>query len=67
MYGVQELEGKNTNDVIIRTFKKEMNINMREEDLDLTNPVGNPKVSKKGKPRSIIIKFAYCDMRNTRT
>ena len=31
LHGVQELEGENTNDVIMKTVKEEMDIDIREE------------------------------------
>ena len=37
LYGNIELEGKNMNDVIIKTAKEEMDIDIREEDLDQTH------------------------------
>ena len=65
LHGVQELESESTNDVIMKTVKEEMDIDIREEDLDRTHCVGNPKVNKEGKPRPIIIKFARYDVRRT--
>ena len=65
LHGVRELQGENTNDVIMKTVKKEMDIDIREEDLDRTYSVGNTKVFKEGKPRPIIIKFARYDVRST--
>ena len=41
----------------MKTIKEEMDIDMREEDLDRTHHVGNPKVSKEGKPSPVIIEF----------
>lgn len=61
----QKLEGKSKNDVIMKTDKEEINIDIPEEDLDQTNRVGNPKVSKESKLRSLIIKFAFYDERST--
>ena len=42
----------------MKTAKDKMHIDKGEEDLDRTHSVGNPKISKDGKSRSIIIKFA---------
>ena len=64
LHGVRELEGENTNDVIMKTVKEEMDIDIREEDLDRTHRVGNPKVCKEGKSRPIIIKFARYNVRS---
>ena len=64
IYGPRELEGENTNDVIMKTVKEEMDIDIREEDLDRTHRVGNPKVCKEDKSRPIIIEFARYDVRS---
>ena len=64
-HGARESKGKNTNDVIMKAVKEEMDIDIREEDLDRTCHADNPKVSKEGKPRPIIIKSACYDVRNT--
>lgn len=56
------LKRKNTNDIIMKTIKEEMDIDMREEDLDWTHHVGNPKVSKEGKPSPVIIEFTSYDL-----
>ena len=58
LHGFRELEGKNANDVIMKTVKEEMVIDIQEKDLDRTHHVGNPKVCKEGKPRPINITFA---------
>ena len=42
-----------------------MHIDLREEYLDQTHRVGNPKVSKDGKLRLIIVKFARYVVCNT--
>ena len=42
----------------MKAVKEEMDIDIREEDLDRTCHADNPKVSKEGKPRPIIIKSA---------
>ena len=34
LHGVRELEGENTNDVTMKTIKEEIDIDIREEDLD---------------------------------
>ena len=45
-------------------IKQEMDIDIREDhiDLDRKHSVDNPKESKEGKPRPIIIKFARYDV-----
>ena len=45
LHGVQELEGKNMIDVIV---KEEMDIDIQEEDLNWAHHIGNPKVCKEG-------------------
>ena len=65
LHGVRELERENTNDVIMKTVKEEMDIDIQEKDLDQTHRVGNPKVCKDGKPRPIIIKSACYNVRST--
>ena len=65
LHGFRELAGENTNDVIMKTVKEEMDIDIREEDLGQTHRVGNPKVYKEGKPKPIILKFACYDVRST--
>ena len=59
LHGVQELEGKNMIDVIV---KEEMDIDIQEEDLNWAHHVGNPKVCKEGKWRPVILKFARYDV-----
>ena len=49
----------------MKTVKQEMHIDIREEDLDRSHHVGNPKVCKRGKQRPIIIKFARHDVCST--
>ena len=65
LHGVRELEGKNTNDVIMKTVTEKMDIDTRKDDLYRAHRVDNPKESKEGKPTAIIIKSARHDVRNT--
>ena len=65
LHGVRELEGENTNNIIMKTVKEEMDIGILEEDLDQTHRVGSPNVCKEVKPRPIIIKFACFDVSST--
>ena len=65
LHGFQELEGENTNEIIMKTVKQEMNIDIQEEDLDRSHHIGNPKVCKRGKPRPIIMKFVRHDVHST--
>ena len=48
----------------MKIVKEEMDIDIRQEDLDRTRGVGNQNVFKEGKSRPINIKFACCDVRS---
>lgn len=65
LHGARELEGKNTNDVIMKTVTEKIDIDTREDDLYRAHGVDNPKESKEVKPTAIIIKSACHDVRNT--
>ena len=58
LHGVRELEGENKNDIIMKTMKEEIDIDIRQQDLDQKHRVDNKKVCKEGKSRPIIIKFS---------
>ena len=58
LHGVRELEGENKNDIIMKTMKEEIDIDIRQQDLDQKHRVDNTKVCKEGKSRPIIIKFS---------
>ena len=58
LHGVRELEGENKNDIIMKTMKEEIDIDIRQQDLDQKHRVDNTKVCKEGKSRLIIIKFS---------
>lgn len=45
----------------MKTVKEEIDMDMWKEGLDRTH-VGNPKVSKKGKPSPVIIEFTCYDL-----
>ena len=64
LHGVRELEGENKNDIIMKTMKEEIDIDIRQQDLDQKHRVGNTKVCKEGKSRPIIIKFSRYDVRS---
>ena len=64
LHGVWELECKNMNNVIKKTVKEKMDIDIWDKGLDRTHCVGNPKFCKEGKPRPIIIRFAHYDVHN---
>ena len=55
--------GGNTNDVIMKFVKEELDRDIWEKDLDRTYCVGNPKVCREGKSRPIIFKFGRYDVR----
>ena len=60
LHGVQELEDENMDDIIMKTVKEEMDIDIWKEDVDRKHRIDNSS-----KPRPIIIKFACYDVRST--
>ena len=56
--------GRNTNDVIMKFVKEELDRDIWEKDLDRTYCVANPKVCREGKSRPIISKFGCYDVRS---
>ena len=63
LHGVKKTDYKNTDDIIIKTIREEMGVEVREEDLDRTHWIGRANRSD-GKARPIIIKFARYAVRN---
>lgn len=62
-HGLKESDGENTDKVVIDTIRKEMTIDISEQDLDRTHRIG--KASRNdGKSRPIIVKFARYAVRN---
>ena len=62
LYGVNECNNDNTNEILIKTFSKKLGVEIKEDDLDKSQRQGKPK-RKDNKPRSIIVKFAHCAVR----
>ena len=63
IHGVQENENENTNDVVLKTMSEELDIDIKENDLDRTHRIGN-RNRKDGKPLAIIVKFTRYATRN---
>ena len=62
-HGLKESDGENTDKVVIDTIRKEMTIDISEQDLDRTHTIG--KASRNdGKSRPTIVKFARYAVRN---
>lgn len=60
--GVKETEQENT-DSIVLSLAREIDSDIRPEDIDRSHRIGNPK-KKRSKPREIIIKFSTYRARN---
>ena len=63
LHGVQENENENTDDIVLKTMSEELDIEIKENDLDRTHRIGN-RNRKDGKPRAIIVKFTCYATRN---
>ena len=63
LHGVQENENENTDDIVLKTMSEELDIEIKENDLDRTHRIGN-RNRKDGKPRAIIVKFTRYATRN---
>ena len=57
LHGVNESNGENTNEIIIKTFSEELGVKIKDDDIDRSHRLGKPK-RKDNKPRPIIVKFA---------
>ena len=57
LHGVNESNGENTNEIIIKTFSEELRVKIKDDDIDRSHRLGKPK-RKDNKPRPIIVKFA---------
>ena len=62
-HGVQENENENTDDIVLKTMSEELDIEIKENDLDRTHRIGN-RNRRDGKPRAIIVKFTRYAIRN---
>ena len=56
LHGVQENENENTDDIVLKTMSEELDVEIKENDLDMTHRIGN-RNRKDGKPQAIIVKF----------
>ena len=63
LHGVQENENENTDDIVLKTMSEELDIEIKENDLDRTHRIGN-RNRKDGKSRAIIVKFTRYATRN---
>ena len=57
LYGANESNDENINEILIKTFFEELGVEIKEDDLDRSHRLGKPK-RKHNKPRPIIVKFA---------
>ena len=64
IHGVDEVKGEDTDELSIKVIKEHMNQNIKPEDIDRSHRLGNPKISIKGKPRPIIVKYVRYNTRN---
>ena len=60
---MKETEDEDTDEIIINTLREEMNVELKEEDLDRTHRIGKAN-RKDGKARPIIINFARYAVRH---
>ena len=63
LHGVQQNENKNTDDIALKTMSEELDIEIKENDLDRTHRISN-RNRKDGKPRATIVKFTCYATRN---
>ena len=57
---VQENEKENTDDIVLKTMSEELDIEIKENNLDRTHMISN-RNKEDGEPRAIIVKFScYC-------
>ena len=56
LHGFNESNDGNTNEIIIKTFSKELGVKIKEDDLTRSHRLGKSK-RKDNKPRPIIVKF----------
>ena len=57
LYGANESNDENTNEILIKTFFEELGIEIKKDDLDRSHRLGKPK-RRDNKPRPTIVKFA---------
>ena len=57
IHGVDEAEGADTDGLSIEVIEEHVNQKIKNEDIDRSHRLGNPKKSIKVKPQPIIVKF----------
>ena len=53
VYGITETQGENTDDISLRPVNEHLELKLKENDLDCTHRIGNPKSGNK-RPRPIV-------------
>ena len=64
IHGVDEVQGKDTDELSIRVIEEHMNKKIKPEDIDRSHRLGNPKKSINVKLQSIIVKHVRYNIRN---
>ena len=64
IHGVNEVEGKDTDELSMKVIEEHMNQKIKPEDIDSSHRLGNPKKSIKAKPQPIIVKYVRYNTRN---
>ena len=64
IHGVNEVEGKDTDELSIKVIEEHINQKIKPEDIDSSHRLGNPKKSIKAKPQPIIVKCVRYNTRN---
>ena len=62
-HGIQENENENTDDIVLKTMSEELDIEIKENDLDRTHRIGN-RSRKDYKPCAIIVKYTRYAIQN---
>ena len=62
LHDVNESNVESTNEIIIKTFSEELDVEIKEDNLDRSHKLGKPK-RKYNKTWSIIVKFAHYAVR----
>ena len=63
-HGIKEEKGEDTNSIIIKRVKEEMDLEILPNDLDRSYCIGNAKTEKKKRP--IIVKFVRYNLRHNK-
>ena len=61
--GIQENEGENTDEVVLRLVNKKMETELAASDIHRIHRIGKKKISS-NKPRPIIVKLTRYNVRN---